>query len=465
MRPSARPPPVGEHRLDPVAEDPFERRARAVGAEGEERKQETAHAASFAGDAGRQPRHWSVVGAGGVPLDRHDPARTLDRSASVPRSPSRWRSAVGSRRCGSRRESGLAVRDRECSGLVSRRDADRLVRLPLATAAQWPRHRQRTTSCAAFCASDADGSNLHPLPHTTCAASAAPTTWATRAGQLNWVESEPPRLRQRRRGPHDLGRPEAQAPRQEAAPTRTPSTRTAIASPPSDFAGAASRAAVRCRSSASRPAPSSAWSAARSSCNSDPSLSPDGSQVVFTRQPGHRLRTARRSGPPNADGSHLKRLEQHGSNPLWSPAGNLIAYAAPTGPATTALRLVAPQGGASRTLLRWLPRRSSAGLRTASTSPSRMGRGRLAVVNVATGKVRTLLKPKPAFQSRRVPPRPAGFAATAAGDLAAADAFDGVPEQRVASPDRRGEGAPRSHLLTCLGERRKSGWRESNPHS
>jgi WD40-like Beta Propeller Repeat len=63
--------------------------------------------------------------------------------------------------------------------------------------------------------------------------------------------------------------------------------------------------------------------------NSEPSLAPDGSQVVFTRSP------AKDSGPgpaiwtAAASGSHLQRLEQHGSSPLWSPAGKQIAYLAP----------------------------------------------------------------------------------------------------------------------------------------
>ncbi|HKS77627.1 MAG TPA: hypothetical protein VJQ07_02035, partial [Gaiellaceae bacterium] len=124
--------------------------------------------------------------------------------------------------------------------------------------------------------------------------------------------------------------------------------------------------------------------------NYEPSLSPDGTQVVFARSP------ATDSGRPgiwiaNADGSHLQRLERHGSNPLWSPAGNQIAYLAPSG-TQFALRLVAPQGGASRTLLhndnttvfgwspdgRWIAFPDS--------------KGRLAVVNVATGKVRRLLR-------------------------------------------------------------------------
>jgi hypothetical protein len=72
--------------------------------------------------------------------------------------------------------------------------------------------------------------------------------------------------------------------------------------------------------------------------NGEPSLSPDGTQVVFTRN------SAKDSGPgpaiwtAAADGSHLKQLERRGDGPLWSPAGNRIAYLAPTGPGRSACR-------------------------------------------------------------------------------------------------------------------------------
>jgi hypothetical protein len=88
--------------------------------------------------------------------------------------------------------------------------------------------------------------------------------------------------------------------------------------------------------------------------NSEPSLSPDGSQVVFVGRP------ATDSGRSSiwtaaGDGSHLQQLERKGSNPLWSPAGNRIAYLVPIGPARWAWRLVASQDGASTTLLRTGP--------------------------------------------------------------------------------------------------------------
>ena len=265
---------------------------------------------------------------------------------------------------------------------------------------RWPRppHGHATGAyniLRAFCASNADGTNLHQLPKTVCSERCS-NNLGDPPGQLNWVGpsllvygsddgvhtisvGQKPKLLVRK-GP-DPYAIDAQGDRVAA----------------NDFAtGCLScRGPVRIFS-----VPSGAVVGVvggKKLFNYQPSLSPDGSQVVFTRQP------ATDSGRPsiwtaNADGSHLKRLEQHGSYPLWSPAGNLIAYAAPTGPATTALRLVAPQGGASRTLLRGYPEVfgwSPDGKYIAFAD----SKGRLAVVNVATRKVRTLLKLKPRFAS------------------------------------------------------------------
>jgi Tol biopolymer transport system component len=83
-------------------------------------------------------------------------------------------------------------------------------------------------------------------------------------------------------------------------------------------------------------------------------------------------------------------LEPSGDNPLWSPAGNRIAYLAPSG----ALRLVAPQGGASTTLLR--SGHGTVSLFGWSPDARRIafsdGSEKLLVVDVATRRVRKLLK-------------------------------------------------------------------------
>jgi len=135
--------------------------------------------------------------------------------------------------------------------------------------------------------------------------------------------------------------------------------------------------------------------------NTEPSLSPDGTQVVFAR------RLATDSGQPgiwtaSADGSNLQQLEKRGSSPLWSPAGNRIAYLAPTGPARWAWRLVAPQGGASTTLLRTAPGTVFGWSPNGRWIAYPDSKGRLAMINVATRKVRTLLQLKLPYSASSV---------------------------------------------------------------
>src|SRR4029077_14971570 len=129
--------------------------------------------------------------------------------------------------------------------------------------------------------------------------------------------------------------------------------------------------------------------------NSDPSLSPDGTKVVFARFAANDSGKGFGIWTASADGSNLQRLVRSGSNPFWSPAGNRIAYV--IGTIRPVLRVVAPQGGASTTLV---PK----GLATVfSWSPDGRyiafsdSKGRLGVVNVATKKVRNLLQLHPPY--------------------------------------------------------------------
>lgn len=135
--------------------------------------------------------------------------------------------------------------------------------------------------------------------------------------------------------------------------------------------------------------------------NGAPSLSPDGTRVVFTRSSGKSPEAKPSIWTASADGSHLQRLEPSGTNPLWSPAGNRIAYLVPR--ATSSVwRLVSPSGGASTTL-------SKSGPGTVfGWSPNGRwiaypdSKGRLALINVTTKKVRTLLKLKLPYSSSSV---------------------------------------------------------------
>jgi Tol biopolymer transport system component len=125
--------------------------------------------------------------------------------------------------------------------------------------------------------------------------------------------------------------------------------------------------------------------------NVNPSLSPDGTKVVFERYSSHGPSKAYGIWTANANGSHLRRLVRVGQSPLWSPMGGTIAYVGSAGK-SAALRLIPAGGGKSRALVRrnfravfgWSPDGKSVAIDT--------GKNRLAVVNVATGKVRTLLR-------------------------------------------------------------------------
>ena len=251
----------------------------------------------------------------------------------------------------------------------------------------------------AFCSSNAGGQQLHQLPRTVCSERCT-NNLGDPPGQLNWVGpsllvygsddavhtisvGQKPQLLARK-GPD----PYALDPKGDRVAT-------------DDFAASCNscHGPVRIFSVPSGAVVGVVGGTKLS--NTEPSLSPDGTQVVFAR------RLATDSGQPgiwtaSADGSNLQQLEKRGSSPLWSPAGNRIAYLAPTGPARWAWRLVAPQGGASTTLLRTAPGTVFGWSPNGRWIAYPDSKGRLAMINVATRKVRTLLQLKLPYSASSV---------------------------------------------------------------
>jgi Tol biopolymer transport system component len=128
--------------------------------------------------------------------------------------------------------------------------------------------------------------------------------------------------------------------------------------------------------------------------NVNPSLSPDGTKVVFERIASNDSGKTYGIWTAKTNGGNLRRLVSVGQQPLWSPKAGKVAYVASAGK-SVALRLVSAGGGKSRALVPrnvmnvfgWSPDGRSIAFETGTGSV-----GKLAVVNVATGKVRTLLR-------------------------------------------------------------------------
>lgn len=129
--------------------------------------------------------------------------------------------------------------------------------------------------------------------------------------------------------------------------------------------------------------------------NVDPSLSPDGSSVTFGRFTSNGSGKSLGIWAANTNGSSLRRLVKVGLDPLWSPTSAKVAYLV-QGRTSSSLHLVSTAGGKSRTLVPgkvenvfgWSPN----GRYVAFAQAGRNGAGKLAVVDVATRKVRTLLR-------------------------------------------------------------------------
>lgn len=126
--------------------------------------------------------------------------------------------------------------------------------------------------------------------------------------------------------------------------------------------------------------------------NVDPSLSPNGKQVVFERdkaQQGLGIWIA------DSSGGHLRQLTPSGSSPYWSPVGDKVAYVDSAG-----LHLVSAGGGTSKLLVPssvqmlsdgWSPNGKWIAFDTTTPSPN------LDVVSLATGHVRNLVSKADTF--------------------------------------------------------------------
>ena len=297
----------------------------------------------------------------------------LSRSVAVwvPRSRSRWRSAVARPRCGGE-ASGFAVRDSDRSHLVSRWDSNRLVRLPLAPAP----HGHAVGSyniLRAFCVSDADGKHLHQAPQTVCSERCSNNPWATRrASSTGWGRA-------------------SSSTAATTASTRSRSARSRSSSPgrarpyalDARVIGSPPRLRIRLHRRCSRAGEDLQRPVRRRRRRGRRHEAQQHRTEPLTRRDAGRLHahprqrrgTSPRSGPPRPTAATCSGWSGAATNPLWSPAGNRIAYLAPPG------RLGRRGGSWRRRAVRarrscaTAPAPSSAGPRTAAGSPSRTRRG------------------------------------------------------------------------------------------
>lgn len=259
---------------------------------------------------------------------------------------------------------------------------------------RWPRppHHHAAGSfntLRAICVSDADGKHLRRLGNTVCSERCSTNAFRDPPDRLDWVK---PTLLLTG---NDLGIFTVSVGQKPELLGKTgPVPFSVDASGDRVAAGASPSSCTHCSGPVTiRSVPSGSVVGVVGGtklANTDASLSPDGTQVVFARR-------ANDSGRPSiwtaaADGSQLKRVEQSGVAPLWSPAGNRIAYLAPTASGRYVWQLVAPQGGASTTLLRTGPGTVFGWSPNGRLIAFPDSKGRLAIIDVATRKVRSLLK-------------------------------------------------------------------------
>lgn len=249
---------------------------------------------------------------------------------------------------------------------------------------RWPHpHRMSNNTLQALCTANADGSNAQPLRYTVCSEHCPdppyPTVWL-QSGILFMRGGDIFRI--------VPGSKPQRAARTDAVSFVTNPTGTRIA------AQTYYDSCVTCA------APVTIYDAQSGTVvgrvggkkfdNVNPSLSPDGSQVAFERDSSHGPAKTFGIWTAKTNGSSLRQLVKVGQEPLWSPAAGEIAYVTHAMPSVP-LRVIAAGGGKSRTLVRkvstvfgWSPDGKSIAFQTVT--------GKLAVVDVATGKVRRLLQ-------------------------------------------------------------------------
>lgn len=254
---------------------------------------------------------------------------------------------------------------------------------------RWPRPKSAGHSAGqilrAVCTADADGTNAQPVRYTVCSERCR-GAFAEPASQLAWVQpnllladddyrtfkvvlGQKPQLLGRQTGSFEQFTVDSAGDRLAAGASNCAQCKgpvTVLSVPSGAVVGRIGGTKLD---------------------NVEASISPDGQRVAFFRyKPGDP------GGPlgiwtASANGSHLHRLEKTGELPLWSPTGDEIAYR--RGPAVL---LVSPGGGKSTTLIPrgvwtvfgWSPDGKQLAYEDSTQH--------LRVVDVATGKVRQLLR-------------------------------------------------------------------------